>query len=326
MRTLVAAAALIGILTTPVYAEDCKPLQRYGRLAFEPDNNAHIILPVSIAGFSAKMMLDTGAHWGLLREDLVAQLNLKIRTNYNLNLIDASGKKIDKSVIVPDFKMGQLSFGAAEFFVSGLYTDRPMTERAGVVGQNLFTQADLEVDNAGKLIALYSQDHCDGEGVHWADEAVILEYKRDNEKRMNNASRTRRTIDKNQIDEPIVSATLQGEPVTVLFDTGASFTSIDWEHARKVFKLTPETPGVEPAGSVIVATGATVQTYQYTFKELVISGIKFENVPALLGDFGKSAQVILGMNEMKKLHIYFAFKEGRIYVTDANAGKGVAPH
>ena len=96
---------------------------------------------------------------------------------------------------------------------------------------------------------------------------------------------------------------------------------MDWEHAARVFKLTPETPGVVEAGEVMVGTGTRVKTYKYTFKELVISGIRFENVPVLLGDFGDTAQVILGMNEMKHLHLYFAFKEGRIYVTAANAGR-----
>lgn len=321
MRKLFFVGALMAALSTQSFAEDCKPLARYGKVPFEPDANAHIILPVNVAGFSTKMMLDTGAYWGLLREDLAAQLNLQTRTNYNLNLFDASGKKIDKSVVVPDFRIGSLGFGATEFFVSGLYTDRPLPERAGVIGQNLFTQVDLEVDNAGKTISLYSQDHCDGEGVHWADEAVILDYKRDNSKRTKTASRVRRGIDKNQIDEPIVAAELQGEPVTVLFDTGASNTSMDWEHAARVFKLTPETPGVVEAGEVMVGTGTRVKTYKYTFKELVISGIRFENVPVLLGDFGDTAQVILGMNEMKHLHLYFAFKEGRIYVTAANAGR-----
>ena len=73
-----------------------------------------------------------------------------------------------------------------------------------------------------------------------------------------------------------------------------------------------------------MGTGARIQTYTYTFKELVISGIRFENVPVRLGDFDGQAQVVLGMNEMKHLRLYFAFKEGVIYVTDANAGRSAA--
>jgi hypothetical protein len=35
--------------------------------------------------------------------------------------------------------------------------------------------------------------------------------------------------------------------------------------------------------------------------------------------------LILGMNEMKHLRLYFAFKEGAIYVTAADAGRPPAP-
>ena len=116
-----------------------------------------------------------------------------------------------------------------------------------------------------------------------------------------------------------MTAELAGKPVRLLFDTGATFTSMDLEHAHRVFGITKDTPGVQPAGSVNVGSGARIGTYRYVFPELTISGIRFENVPVLLGDFDGSVQVILGMNEMKKLRLFFAFKEGAIYVTAADA-------
>jgi predicted aspartyl protease len=325
MKSIIAATALIAGLVATASAEQCKPLQRYGQVAFQTDETAHIYLPATLGGFQTRLMLDTGAYWSLVRNELVTQLNLPTKTNYNLVLFDGGGNKIDKSVVIPNFTLGQLKFGAAEFFVSGLFAGSPLTERAGVVGQNVFTQVDLEIDNAGKTISIFSQDHCPGDGVYWADEAVVLKYDREGARRMKVASRIKRGIDKNQIDEPIVSAELQGQPITVLFDTGATKTSMDIEFARRVFNITPQTPGMEPAGQVMVGTGARIDTWRYTFKELVISGIRFENVPVLLGDFKDRAGVILGMNEMKHLRLYFAFREGAIYVTAADAGRPQAP-
>lgn len=321
MKTIIVATALIAGLVATASAEECKPLQRYGQVPFQTDETAHVYLPANLGGFQTRLMLDTGAYWSLVRTDLVNQLKLPTRTNYNVVLFDGGGNKIDKSVIIDNFSMGLLRFGAAEFFVSGLFEGSPLTERAGVVGQNIFAQVDLEIDNAGKTISVFSQDHCPGEGVYWADEAVILKYDREGASRTKAASRLKRGIDKNQIDEPIVSAELQGQPITVLFDTGATNTSMDMEFARRVFNITQQTPGVEPAGQVMVGTGARIDTWRYTFKELVISGIRFENVPVLLGNFKDRAGLILGMNEMKHLRLYFAFGEGAIYVTAADAGR-----
>lgn len=321
MRNIFAAMISIMTLLAPIAAaEECKPLKRYGTIPFEPDEIAHIYLPASVNGFQTHFMLDTGAYWSIIRGDVAKHLNLTVKKSYNVVMHDASGALIDTLTVVPDFKLGQMGFGAAEFFIGGLDQNTPMDGNAGVVGQNLFTQVDIDLDNANHKFSLFSQDHCPGEGVYWADEAVILSYRRDRSSMNQTTSRIRKSVDKNQIDEPIVSAELQGKPVTVLFDTGASFTAMDLDHARSVFGITPASPGVELDTKVYVGSGAQVQTYKYVFRELTISGIRFENVPVLLGDFGNTAQVILGMHEMKQLHIYFAFKEGKIYVTAANAG------
>lgn len=325
MKRLLATTMLaLGLQALPAgtaTAEECKPLRRYAQIPFQQDSTKHIHLPVSIGGVQSQMMLDTGAYWSLLRNDIAAQLGLQPRRNYNLTIFDGGGNRIDQSVTVPEFRLGQLNFGAAEFFVSTFWSGAPISERAGVIGQNLLARVDIEIDNAGRTVSIFSQDHCPGSGVYWADEAVILKYERAGARTRATGSRLKRDVDKNQIDEPIVTAEIQGKPVKLLFDTGATFTSMDLEHARNAFGLTKDSPGVQPADSVIVGSGARIETYRYVFSELKISGIRFENVPVLLGDFDRAAQVILGMNEMSKLRIYFAFDEGAIYVTAADAGR-----
>jgi hypothetical protein len=53
---------------------------------------------------------------------------------------------------------------------------------------------------------------------------------------------------------------------------------------------------------------------------LSIAGVTFENVPVLLSKFDSGKDVLLGMHEMRHLHLYIAYKEGRIYITAADAG------
>jgi predicted aspartyl protease len=325
MRKLVLATIVLATWVAPVaFAEECKPLQRYTSIPFQPDEYAQIYLPSRINGFQTHLLLDTGAFWNLLRSDLVDQLHLPTKRSYEIYMIDASGAKIDRITTVPEFALGDLNIKKLEFFVGGSIGGT-VESSGGVLGRNMFTKADLEIDNAGKTVSLYSQDHCDGEGVYWSDEAVVLEYKRDATNTSQAGTRIRTKINPEQLDEPVVSAELQGKPVTVLFDTGASMTSMDLEHAERVFGLRPDSPGVVPAGQAYVGSGALVQLYAYTFKELTISGIRFENVPVHLGQFGEDKQIVLGMHEMQHLHMYFAFREGRIYITAADAGTRPPP-
>jgi predicted aspartyl protease len=296
MRKLALLAALVMASAAPAIAEESCQLKRIAVIPFQTDNTAHIYVPVTLNDRSTHLMLDTGAFWSGVSQQMVAALNLQM-------------------------KLGNIPFNSAvEMFVMGDLPNTTVDKNAGVLGRNLFTQMDLEIDNAGKTISLFSQDHCKGAGVYWADEALTLNFKRE-KPQTPTGSNIRKKPSKHQIDTPIVAADLDGEVVSVLFDTGATNSGMDIEHAKRKFGIGPGSPGVQPAGKVYTGTGEAVETYAYTFKTLTISGIKFENVPILLGKFDDDAKLLLGMNELKKLRIYFAFKDGMIHVTAADAGR-----
>ena len=301
-------------------AEDCKPLQRYGTIPFATEDDLRISLSVTLGGVSTHLTLDTGAYWSTIRRDLVEKLGLNTRKGAGLYMTDLAGEKMEKVAIVPDVKVGSLGYGSAEFFISGA-PPVPVEESAGLMGQNLLNKIDLEIDNANRTVSLFSQDHCDADGVHWADEAVVLEFKRAETGSMH-YSRTKREEGKstNDYDVPLVWAQFEGRSVAVLFDTGATNTAMDLDLAKNIFGIDEHSPGVEPAGVAYVANGGTVENYSYTFKKLTIAGVTLENVPVLLSKFDGDSQVLLGMHEMRHLHLYIAYKEGRIYITAADAG------
>jgi predicted aspartyl protease len=321
MRKLALLAALVMASAAPAIAEESCQLKRIAVIPFQTDNTAHIYVPVTLNDRSTHLMLDTGAFWSGVSQQMVAALNLPIRDATDIYMTDAAGHRINKMVTINQMKLGNIPFNSAvEMFVMGDLPNTTVDKNAGVLGRNLFTQMDLEIDNAGKTISLFSQDHCKGAGVYWADEALTLNFKRE-KPQTPTGSNIRKKPSKHQIDTPIVAADLDGEVVSVLFDTGATNSGMDIEHAKRKFGIGPGSPGVQPAGKVYTGTGEAVETYAYTFKTLTISGIKFENVPILLGKFDDDAKLLLGMNELKKLRIYFAFKDGMIHVTAADAGR-----
>jgi predicted aspartyl protease len=297
-------AALAAFFIAPALAEDECKLIRHAVIPFETDDSAHVFIPTIIAGRQTRMMLDTGGFWSVIREDLAAELGLKVRTSYDIWLVDASGAKQDKYVTVPEMTLGRLSVPIPVDFVLAKMDHRPIAEFGGTIGLNFFTKMDLEIDNAKKTISLFSQKHCPGDGVHWANEAVTLKFKRD-----------KREV----IALPVVYADLDGETIRTIIDTGSTVSSVSLELAKRRFGLTPTSPGVEPSGKAHLPSGKIVDLYSYTFKALTISGIRFENVPVHIGEFDE-AELILGMNELKHLHLYFAFKDKMIHVTAAEAG------
>jgi clan AA aspartic protease (TIGR02281 family) len=316
MRSLALAAALAIVTTTAARAEEPCVLKSYGSIKFETDDKGHIYVPATVAGRATHLQLDTGAYWSILRRDLAEAQGLKIGAALYFDLYDLAGDKL-QNMTSADVKLGSLGYGETEFFVGNPIEGSSIDEEGGLIGHNMLAKIDVEIDNAGKTITLFSQDHCKGVGVHWADEAVTLNFRKAPAEAPLGWHIKR--VNKNQIDMPIVAADLEGEAVTILFDTGATHTSIDLGHAKRKFGIGPDTPGVVPAGKIFTANGNAVDAYKYTFKSLSISGIKFENVPVILADLNEEAKVLLGMNELKKLHLYFAFKDGMIHITAADA-------
>jgi len=119
---------------------------------------------------------------------------------------------------------------------------------------------------------------------------------------------------------PIVGAQLEVETARTLFDTGSTSSLIDLDHAKRRFGLGPDSQGVTREGVAHLPSGNTVDLYGYTFKTLTVSGIRFEKVPVGMGKFDDS-DLILGMHELKHLHLYFAFKDAMIHITAADAGR-----
>jgi predicted aspartyl protease len=299
-------AALLFLYVAPAWPQEACQLKRLAVIPFETDDTAHIFVPAIMMGRKTRLMLDTGGWWSLIHEDLASSLNLKERRSFDVWVVDGSGAKLDKYVTVPELQLGKVIIGKpVDFVISKSSGARLSEEFGGTLGLNFFTRMDLEIDNAGKTISLFSQDHCKGAGVHWADEAVTLKFRRK---------------EGDPIAMPIVAADLEGETVRALFDTGSTVTYLDLAHAKRRFGIGPGSPGVEQSGSAHLPSGKKIPLYRYTFKSLTMSGIRFESVPVYLGEFDDT-DLILGMNELKKLHLYFAFKDQMIHITAADAGK-----
>lgn len=297
MRLVLLIIAALFSTTIAARAADC-PLQRIAVIPFETDETGHIYLQVVIAGKNARLMLDTGAFWSGIDADWAKAAGLEIRrSSFGVQLVDAAGVRSDMYAKVPEFKVGPMVTQDIDFMLM-----KGGDDHIGVLGMNFFQFQDLEIDNKNHTISTFSQKHCRGGGVHWADEAVTL---------------TILPAPRSPFPMPIVTADLEGETIRALLDTGATFSHMDIDRAKRRFKLTDAQLG-KPVGTAITASGARVEQYMYKFKKLTISGIVFEDVTMLLGKFDNS-EMLLGMNELRHLHLYIALKDELVHVTPADA-------
>ncbi len=185
--------------------------------------------------------------------------------------------------------------------------NRLPAETAGTIAPDLLQYFDIDFDFANEKFNIFSQKHCPGQVVYWADEdsyAVVPI-----------------TLDPTaHIDMPVE---LDGHRIKATIDTGSSRSLFSWDNARRFFDIDEKSPGVKPLGEH--------GSYQYAFKTLTMKGdgegvtITVQNpdialVPDKTSGMAYSDPVlILGMGILRQLHLYVAYKEKKLYVTPASA-------
>jgi predicted aspartyl protease len=193
---------------------------------------------------------------------------------------------------------------------------------AGQIAKNILGNFDVDFDFAAKKLNLLSQEHCEGRVVYWSKAFADVPFK----------------LDKN--GNILVPMTLDGKEIEAMIDTAAPNTLLDRAVSRKLFGIDEDSPGVE---KIPDASADSPAQYRYRFKSLAVKGISVTNPmidlftnamkrgfrretadklstdPLYGAEELKTADLILGLNVLRKLHLYIAYGEQKLYVTEAGA-------
>jgi len=325
MKQAWAFAALTLIASSAMAAESCGPLQIIGQVDIVSTDGA-LLVPAKINGLATYMIIDTGGWYRQLAPALVDKLHLST-TKRRVGFIDITGRTTNTSATVDDVEIGSFKAKDAVFLVPkyGFGDDV-----GGVLGPQMFTSFDLDLDFAAKKINFVLQDHCDGKVVYWKTRSYAVA--------------PFLLTDEGHIRMPIE---LDGHKFTALLDTGADQSSITFRAAEEAFDITKDSPGVTKKG--YVNGDKRAEEYERRFKTLTIAGITFNNpklslIPDLLrnhqinehrpkinshidtnNEFEGVDDVIVGLAELRHLHIYIAYKEQKLYISPAAPETSSAP-
>jgi predicted aspartyl protease len=311
------AFAALALLATSAAAEDtCPPLQIVAQ-ADIVSTDGSLLVPAKVNGLSTYMIIDTGGWYRELSPALVDKLKLST-TKRRVGMIDITGRVTNTSTTVDSFEMGSFRAKNVTFLVpkEGFGSD----DVGGVIGPQLFTQFDIDLDFEGKKVSFVLQDHCDGRVIYWNTPSyAVVPFV---------------LTDQGHIRMPVE---LDGHKFMALLDTGADQSIITFRAAEGAFDITKDSPGVTKRGFVNGDTRA--EEYERTFKTLTIGGITFNNpklslIPDLLRnhqindhrpkinshiDTSTEAEgvddVTIGLEQLRRLHVYIAYKEQKLYIS-----------
>ena len=273
-----------------------------------------IVIPVTIAGAPRYTTIDTGSFANWVTESFVDEAKLERQPIRQDMSVYGAEDRVTSYVIVPSVDIGQVHQGLSKFMVLP-HSDKAKL-KAGLGGSAL-EQFDIEFDFAAKKVKFFSQDHCEGRVVYWAKSYTAIPFK--------------------MVDDRVqITMTLDGHDFDALLDTGTAYTYVNTRVASNVFGYDEHSPNVKQ-----VTLAGELQTLLSTFESLSIGGVTFPKPSLLLhSDTVRSMarldvpvkdqnqagvtlayfpHLLLGLDALRQLHLYMAFKEHKIYVTAAGA-------
>ena len=330
MRTihLLAALPLAGLFAGQAFAQACnKPLALVDEIQMESANGGPSTVPVKINGKDQKLTLATAGTTTQLSEDAAKALNLE-PTRSDMVLTDALGNpnRVDE-VAIADFSMGRLHGTNVKWPVTpeggrGGRGGRGGGGGAGLFSLNYMRLYDVDVDFGSDKLRLFSQDHCPGAVLYWKAPGAV--------------GTVPMTIDNGRVTVPVM---LNGKAITGVIDTAAPNSTVYEAVAERVLGVTlggDKAPADQPSKS------PPGKTYSWTVDSLAIGTLALNNVaigvrPDINANQGKDPaqtmrarasaiqaelahpEVKLGMDVLRKLHLYMAFGENKLYVTGTTA-------
>jgi len=316
-------ASCVGLfMQASAWAADAKPcsLERAAELPVK-NEDGRLLIQVQINGRDAWVQVDTGSPFSLISARLANALDLRKSEVLPGRAIDAAGKSLKHFVHIKTLTLGGMTAENQAFLVMG-EGDSEERPYDGIFGANFLSAYDVELDIPHGMMRLFLHNRCEAAPVYWTQDFADVPFALDASLHM------------------VMTAALDGKPLRAMVDTGAGPSFLTAQTARHSFDFDPEAAGLKPDGEQRTGSGATLAYYKHRFATLDIGGVGFRNpelfvIPdktsriirehhsldsnRLFSETNQEVQLVIGMHNLARIRAYIAYKDGKIYISAADA-------
>jgi hypothetical protein len=306
-------AANLGWVSRHAAAAQCA-LKRTGSVDISIRND-HVMVPITINGHRATMELDTASAITMVWDAYMKRFGLKWDHSFE-----------GKVARPPLMMVGSQGFRGPALIV---WPDKPPPSEdtapdIGHLGMDLLGIEDFELDFANNKLNFYSTDHCPGAVVYWTD-------------RYSSAPVSREGFQPGAIHYPME---LQGQKILAVLSTDTPVTRLGTDVTRKLFGFDESSSGIETENDGAGHATAHYRAMALTGSGITITNAKIQLVPkrnegvydcdlmtnrsdgvAYYFQCSEEAPLTVGLDVLRRLHLYFATHEHVLYFSDAAATK-----
>jgi hypothetical protein len=326
------ATAVLGTGAAQAADEACR-LKRIADIPARITPENRLLISASLNDRPVELRLVSGIGISALNRSLILKLGLPTETTHDIRFSAATnifrllndppadgrnpsfaGAELDERTHIPKMMLGGAVTEYEEFGVIPVGGDGSDGAPVGIFGMDYLLLYDLELDPAAGKVRLFEQDHCGDQVVTWSRNYSVLPLSVDPVTRW-----------------VTTEVELDGQKLRALIDTGRERTTVPLGAAARVFGLNESSQGVVPSGSETTLEGRSQQLYSYSFKTLKLGDLVVNNPQITLetlrlmrqtatnSHIARAAEVgpeiIIGENLLRRLHLYFAFKDQVGYFT-----------
>jgi hypothetical protein len=296
---------LLQVGAQPAMADSaCTPQE----VASLPTNFSHgvVAVDISVNGQTVKFVVATGDYFSQVSKALVHRLGLSLEAR-TVTVVSPNGHREWDIVDVQEFKIGQVKGSGYKFLVSDQGGDGTDGKYAGVLGQDLLSAYDIELDPTENRVNLFLPNPCDGKAVYWWDEHFELPLQ----------FQTNRTA--------VARVSLDGKDFNASIDTGSLRSYVDIDTAHRALDVPADIQATRD-----IKGDQDGPRPSYTFKELAYGPVTLRN-PKLDLQFyhatraatgthiretlANDTPVTIGMDVLGKFHTLISYTNRKIYFT-----------
>ncbi len=297
-RALGAGALLAIVLACPVasHAAGCTlttvelPVHIVGQRA---------IATVGINGQNVPMLVDSGAWYSSLSDAAAARLHLHPRYVPDFAMFGINGSTSAR-IAGADLSLLKGSIPNAQFIVGGNELD---SGAMGLLGRNVLSFTDTEYDLAhGVIRFVFPSSECAKANMaYWAGSTPVSEIEL-------------RSTDPTAVPPIVATARIDGTPVDVLFDTGAT-TMVSLAAAKRAGV---KAEAMKPARQFHGVGRGSADSWTTPIARFEIGGEAILNNTLWVGDFEiHDADMLLGIDFFLSHRIYVSKQQSRMFFTYA---------
>jgi predicted aspartyl protease len=292
LATVVPLLAACNGADLQAYGPQCR-VERKAELPLAVARN-FLLTPVKLEGRTEWMVVDTGAETSLLTPE--AAEGLALDAGHTSDLLGVAGMVHSQNVMVRRFEIGGIaginrSFGVGQIGM----INAAETPVAGLLGTDVLSQFDVELDVPGRRMAFYMVSGCNG-FVPWGGTASAIPV------RFSNRGLT------------FLPLRIDDRPVRALLDTGARVSLM----TRRVASNLGVTAWMLEADPERGGTGVgmnAIELRQHRFDSVALGPVTIRDMAINVADLRlPGVEMLLGADWIGPRRVWISYSDGAIFV------------